>query len=214
METLLNPIEARVLGALIEKQMTTPDYYPLTLVALTAACNQKSNRNPVTTLDEKEIARAILTLRDNRLVWEIAAAGARVMKYKHHLEESFTLSTEQQAILCELMLRGPQTLGELRAHSERLCPLGDSVQTEAVLQSLVEYPGSALAARLPRQAGRREDRYTHLLCGEIVLSPEAVSPSPEPAILAVRAENERLAALETQVADLYRQFAEFKKQFE
>ncbi len=221
MDVLLNQVEARVLGALIEKQITTPDYYPLTLSALTAACNQKSNRNPVTSLAETDVVRAILTLRDKQLAWEVAEAGARVMKYSHNMAGQFTLSDVQLAVLCELILRGPQTGGELRTHCERMHPLGDTAQTEAALQSLMEYPGAPLAARLPREPGRRENRYTHLLCGEAVLQPETLKPPPEAATLTIRAENERLVALEeeiqhlrAEVADLNRQFAGFKKQFE
>lgn len=223
MEALLNPVEARVLGALVEKQITTPAYYPLTLASLTAACNQKSNRNPVSALDEKEVARAVLTLREKHLAWETAEAGARVMKYSHNLEQHFTLSEQQVAVLCELMLRGPQTGGELRTHCERMTALGDSEQTEAVLQSLIDYPETPLAVKLPREPGRRENRYAHLLCGEVVLpdEPAARRPPPEAAIQAVLAENERLDALENavrqlreEVTRLNEQFAEFRKQFE
>jgi uncharacterized protein YceH (UPF0502 family) len=221
MEALLNQVEARVLGALIEKQITTPAYYPLTLAALTAACNQKSNRNPATSLNEQDVARAILTLRDKHLAWETAEAGARVMKYSHNLSQHFEFSDQQLAVVCELMLRGPQTGGELRTHCERMHPLGDIAQTEAVLQSLMNYPNSPLAAKLPREPGRRENRFTHLLCGEVVLPPESLKPQPEPATLAVRAENERFAALEdevqklrTEISDIQRQLAEFSKQFE
>lgn len=221
MEALLNQVEARVLGSLIEKQITTPSYYPLTLASLTAACNQKSNRNPVTALNEQDVARAILTLRDKHLAWETAEAGARVMKYSHNLSQHFEFSDQQLAVVCELMLRGPQTGGELRTHCERMHPLGDIAQTEAVLQSLMNYPNSPLAAKLPREPGRRENRFTHLLCGEVVLPPESLKPQPEPATLAVRAENERFAALEdevqklrTEISDIQRQLAEFSKQFE
>ena len=221
MEALLNQVEARVLGSLIEKQITTPSYYPLTLAALTAACNQKSNRNPATSLNEQDVARAILTLRDKHLAWETAEAGARVMKYSHNLSQHFEFSDQQLAVVCELMLRGPQTGGELRTHCERMHPLGDIAQTEAVLQSLMDYPESPLVAKLPREPGRRENRFTHLLCGEVVLPPESLKPQPEPATLAVRAENERLAVLEeevkqlrTEISDIQRQLAEFSKQFE
>ena len=221
MDALLSQVEARVLGSLIEKQITTPAYYPLTLAALTAACNQKSNRNPVTALNEQDVARAILTLRDKHLAWETAEAGARVMKYSHNLSQHFEFSDQQLAVVCELMLRGPQTGGELRTHCERMHPLGDIAQTEAVLQSLIDYPDSPLATKLPREPGRRENRFTHLLCGEVVLPPESLKPQPEPATLAVRAENERLTTLEdevqklrTEVDALHHQFAEFSKQFE
>jgi hypothetical protein len=221
MNALLNPVEARVLGALIEKQITTPNYYPPTLAALTAACNQKSNRNPVLSLDEKEIARAILTLREKHLVWETAEAGARVLKYSHNLAQHFEFSNQQLAVVCELILRGPQTGGELRTHCERMYALGDSTQTESILQSLIEYPDTPLAVKLPREPGRRENRYAHLLCGEPEMSTEPVVVKPDAAALEVLAENERIAALETEVqqlrsevAELNRQFAEFKTQFE
>lgn len=222
MEALLDPVEARVLGALIEKQITTPSYYPLTLAALTAACNQKSNREPVTALDEKEIARAILILREKHLVWETAEAGARVMKYSHNLAQHVEFSDQQKAVMCELILRGPQTGGELRTHCERMYPLGDSTQTESILQSLIDYPGTPLVIKLPREPGRRENRYAHLLCGEIVLPAATVQPPSEAATLvAVRAENERITSLEnemrqlrTEMADLNRLFAEFKTQFD
>jgi uncharacterized protein YceH (UPF0502 family) len=221
MGALLDPIEARVLGALVEKQITTPAYYPLTLAALTAACNQKSNRNPVLTLDEKTVARAILTLRDKHLAWETAEAGARVAKYSHNLAQQFEFSDQQTAVLCELMLRGPQTGGELRTHCERMVPLGDSEQTESILQSLIEYPDTPLAVKLPREPGRRENRFAHLLCGEPEISTEPVVIKPSAAVLEVLAENERIAVLEqevqqlrSEVAELNRQFAEFKTQFE
>lgn len=222
MDALLNQVEARVLGALVEKQITTPAYYPLTLASLTAACNQKSNRNPVTALDEKDVARAMLTLREKHLAWETAEAGARVMKYSHNLSQHFTFSDQQLAVLCELMLRGPQTGGELRTHCERMVSLGDSEQTDAILQSLIDWPETPLAVKLPREPGRRESRYAHLLCGEVVLPAESTyRPPPEAATQAILAENERLAALEeevqqlrTEVTSLNQQFAEFKKQFE
>jgi uncharacterized protein YceH (UPF0502 family) len=222
MDAYLNPMEARVLGALIEKQITTPTYYPLTLSSLTAACNQKSNRNPVTDLDEKDVARALLTLRDKHLAWETAEAGARVMKYSHNLAQHFALSDQQLAILCELILRGPQTGGELRTRCERMVSLGDSEQTESILQSLIEFPDTPLVIKLPREPGRRENRYAQLLCGDVILATETPQPPAEaPAVMAVRAENERIAALEqevqqlrTEIADLNRQFAEFKTQFE
>jgi uncharacterized protein len=222
MDALLNQVEARALGALVEKQITTPAYYPLTLASLTAACNQKSNRNPVTDLGEKDVARAILTLRDKHLAWETAEAGARVMKYSHNLTQHFSISEQQLAVLCELILRGPQTGGELRTHCERMYPLGDSEQTDAILQSLIGFPDTPLAVKLPREPSRRENRYAHLLCGDVTLSSETPQPPAEaPALVAVRAENERIVALEqevqqlrTEIADLNRQFATFKTQFE
>jgi len=221
MEALLNFVEARVLGALIEKQITTPAYYPLTLASLTAACNQKSNRNPVLNLDEKEVARAVLTLREKHLAWETAEAGSRVMKYSHNMDQQFNFTDQQLAAVCELPLRGPQTVGELRTHCERMHPLGDITQAAEVVQSLIDYPGEPLAVKLPREPGRRENRYAHLLCGEPEIPTEPVIAKPAAAVLEVLAENERIAALEaevqqlrSEVAELNRQFAEFKTQFE
>ncbi|QHI68171.1 YceH family protein [Tichowtungia aerotolerans] len=222
MDALLNPVEARVLGALVEKEITTPSYYPLTLSSLAAACNQKSNRNPVTDLSDKDIARATYSLREKHLAWETAPAGSRVTKFSHNIQQELRLSDEQQAVLCELILRGPQTIGELRTHCERMHPLGDIAQAAEIIQSLVEHPDGALAVKLPREPGRRENRYAHLLCGEPEISEEPPAEiKPAAAVLEVRAENERIAELETQVKDLWsqmselsRQFAEFKEQFD
>ncbi len=221
MDTLLNPVEARVLGALIEKEITTPNNYPLTLTSLTTACNQKSNRCPVTDLTEQEVARALYSLRERNIAWEKAPAGSRVMKYSHDISKMLSLTDQQLAVVCELMLRGPQTIGELRTHCERMHPLGDLSQAAETVQSLVDWPDGPLAVKLPREPGRRENRYAHLLCGEPDISDEPVEVAESPAVAAVRAENERIAELENQVqelwaamADLNRQFAEFKEQFD
>ncbi len=222
MEKLLNPVEARVLGSLIEKQITTPDYYPLTLSSLTNACNQKSNRNPVTDLNEQDVVRAIFGLRDKQMAWERAEAGARVMKYSHDISRTFSFTDPQLAVICELMLRGPQTVGELRTRCERMFPLGNIDEASAVVQSLADYPDGPLVVKLPREPGRRESRYAHLLCGEPEIElMDAPQLQPEAAVLAVRAENERLAELEntvqllrSDVAALTQQFAQFKTQFE
>ena len=221
MDTLLNPVEARVLGALIEKEITTPAYYPLTISSLTAACNQKSNRNPVMDLSEKDIARAIYDLREKNLAWEVAAAGSRVTKYSHNMAQQFTFTDQQLAVMCELMLRGPQTVGELRTHCERMHPLGDIGQAAETIQSLADWPDGSLVVKLPREPGRRENRCAHLLCGEPEIEQHPAAVTPGAAMLEVRAENERIADLENQVkelrseiAGLTRQFAEFKKQFD
>ena len=149
MDAILNDIEARVFGALIEKSITTPDYYPLTLNALVAACNQKNNRDPVMSLDEKSVVRALDAMRDRHLAWQVSAAGSRVFKYKHNLEGRFEWTNEQRGIMCELILRGPQTAGELRTHCERLCSLPEVPQVEIILQGLSEYKDGALVTRLP-----------------------------------------------------------------
>lgn len=221
MDTLLNPVEARVLATLVEKEITTPGSYPLTLTALTTACNQRSNRCPVTDLTEEDTARALYRLRERNIAWEKAPVGSRVMKYSHDISRMLTLTDRQLAVLTELMLRGPQTVGELRTHCERMHPLGDITQAAEVVQSLIDYADSPLAVKLPREPGRRESRYAHLLCGEPDIPDEPVEAKPDSALLAVRAENERIADLEsrvvelkTEMTELKNQFAEFKKQFE
>lgn len=220
MENTLNPIEARVLATLVEKEITTPNNYPLTLTSLTVACNQKSNRNPVTDLTEQEVARALMNMRERNIAWEKAPAGSRVLKYSHDISQWLELSDQQLAVITELMLRGPQTVGELRTHCERMHPLGDISQAAEIIQSLVNWIDGPLVVQLPREPGRRESRYAHLLCGEPEISDEPVKVVESPAVQAVRAENERIAELENQVqelwtgmAELTRQLDEFKEQF-
>jgi len=218
MEMTLSPIEARVLGSLAEKEMTTPEYYPLSLNALTNACNQKTNREPVMTLDETDVVRALDRLRQLGLATQ-SAEGSRVPKYGHNLPGKFRLEPEELAVLTELLLRGPQTVGELRARADRMHPFADLAAVEEVLDELMEKE-PPLAVRLPRQPGRKEHRYAHLLAGEADVE-ESAPATPESATLRVRAENERIAALEGEMADLRAEFeglkremAEFKSQFE
>jgi len=221
MSETLSAVEARILGSLIEKQRTTPDYYPLTLNALTNACNQTSNREPVVTFDEKTVVRGLDSLREKKLVWMVAAAGSRVPKYEQRLTEALALKDPEAAVLCLLMLRGPQTPGELRSRSGRLHEFGNLEDVESVLSALSARP-EPLVASLPRQPGMREIRWAHLLSGEVEWTPpSAAEPRPEPAALEVRQEDERIARLEDDVRalrqtveDLSRQFAEFRKQLE
>ena len=219
MDSILNPVEVRVLGSLIEKQITTPEYYPLTLNALVNACNQLSNRDPVVSFDEKTVARALESLRDKKLAWMVTGIG-RVPKYEQGFGEVFKLAEQEIAVLCVLMLRGPQTVGEIRGRTGRLYEFKELEEVELTLQALMtaERP---LAVKLPRQPGTKESRYAHLLAGEIQIEEREASPRLEPATLEVRQENERLARLEDEVArlraelaDLSQQFIEFKKQFE
>jgi uncharacterized protein YceH (UPF0502 family) len=219
MEMTLNAIEVRVLGCLAEKEMTTPEYYPLSLNALTNACNQKTNREPVMSLDETDIVRALDRLRQLGLATQ-SAEGSRVPKYGHNLPGKFRLEPEELAVLTELLLRGAQTVGELRARADRMHPFADLAAVEEVLEELMgkEPP---LAARLPRQPGRKEHRYTHLLAGEPEVEEAVPVATPEAATLRVRAENERIAALEVEMAALREEFeklkqemTEFKAQFE
>jgi hypothetical protein len=215
----LDVLEIRVLGSLVEKEMATPEYYPLSLNALTNACNQKSNREPVLALEETDVARALERLRHLGLAM-LSAEGGRVPKYRHTLVEKLYLEKGELAILCELLLRGAQTVGELRGRSERLHPLADLAAAEGILQDLMEKE-PPLAVRLPRQPGRKEPRFLHLLGGPPDLDFEAPAPAPESATLRVRAEAEAIAALEAEMAtlraevdDLRREMAAFRAQFE
>jgi uncharacterized protein YceH (UPF0502 family) len=162
----LSPEELRVLGCLVEKQCTTPEYYPLTINALIAACNQKNNRDPVVAYDEATVMRALDRLRERRLAALVSTAGGRAPKYKHLFPETFGLDARDTALMCELILRGPQTAGELRARCERYTPMEGVPETQAALDALAARP-TPLVARLPRQPGQKEPRYAHLLGGPI-----------------------------------------------
>ncbi len=213
MEPMLSLIEARVLACLVEKSIATPEYYPLTLSALAAACNQKSNRDPALQVSEEDIVRALDSLRDRKLAWSVTLAGSRVPKYRHSILDVYPLTPPQLAVLCELMLRGPQTLGELRTHAGRLCPLPGTDDVQAAMQSLMEWTGGPLAAVTPRRVGQREERYTHLLCGAPAVEPATHASVAEPARLIVMSGNDRLAALETKVAAMEDELARLKAQF-
>jgi hypothetical protein len=221
MQIELSTIEARVLGALIEKAVTTPEYYPLTLNGLTAACNQKSNRDPVMALEEKQVVRALDHLREKGLAVQKTLADARVPKYGHTIQQLVELSPAERAALCVLLLRGPQTPGEVRGRTGRLHEFGDLVEVEATLDGLAARPDGPFVVKLPRQPGRREHRYAHLLCGDVEVEAEAATLPSEPATRAVRADDERIAALEQEVAslrdavaELQQRFADFARQFE
>ena len=218
MELQLDEIEARVLGCLVEKDLATPEYYPLTLNALTNACNQKSNRDPVMALEETDVVRALDSLRGKQLAMQ-SAEGVRAAKYCHNLAGRLNLDIEEMAIMAELLLRGPQTVGELRNRAERMCSIGDLAAVEQLLQNLSESE-EPLVVRLPRQPGRKESRFAHLLSGAPNIQ-QGTETFIEPARVNVAAENERIAALETEVAalrdtidKLQQQFQEFKSQFE
>jgi len=219
MEMILNSIETRILGCLIEKELTTPEYYPLSLNALTNACNQKSNRDPVMALEEEEIVHALDALRFKQLV-VVSAEGGRVPKYRHILAEKLGLVPEELALMCELLVRGPQTVGELRTRAERMHSFSELAAVDDVLHELMDRE-QPLITRLARQPGRKESRYAHMLSGEPESAPDECNPPPEAARLRVVAENERIrqleeemAVLRTEVADLRRMVHEFKAQFE
>lgn len=219
METILNDIEVRVLGCLIEKELATPEHYPLTLNALTNACNQKSNRDPVMHLEEADVVRALDALRFKQLAL-ISAEGGRVAKYRHILAEKLRLSPAELAVLAELLLRGPQTVGELRTRAERMHPFSDLAGVEEVLEELMART-PPLVARLPRQPGRKEQRHAHLFSGEPEFTADERVPPPSAECLKVSAGQERIAKLEEKVACLREEVAslrrlveEFKAQFE
>jgi uncharacterized protein len=200
----LTDAEVRVLGSLIEKEITTPDYYPLSLNALVAACNQSSNRNPVVHYDEDTVTQTLDTLREKKLVHLIARGDSRVVKYRHVLYEAMNMGRPDIAALCVLMLRGPQTIGEIRTRSNRLYDFASLEQMETTINGLMATV-PPLVARLSRQAGQKEVRYAHLLSGEVRLSEIEIAPEIEP---------DRISKLEKEVEDLRRDFDEFRKKFE
>jgi uncharacterized protein YceH (UPF0502 family) len=218
MERLLDEIEVRLLGCLIEKDLATPEYYPLTLNALTNACNQKSNRDPVMLLEETDVVRALDSLRQKQMAHQ-SAEGVRAAKYCHNLEGLLQLDPEELAVLAELLLRGPQTVGELRNRAERMCPVGELAEVEELLHNLMERE-EPLIMRLPRQPGRKEHRFAHLLAGTPEIDETSAMPA-EPARLQVAAENDRITRLESQVAalraeldEIHGQLKAFQAQFE
>jgi hypothetical protein len=220
---LLNEVEARVLGALLEKEITTPDYYPLSLNALVNACNQKSNRDPAMNLDDDAVRSALRALHDNSLARSVSAADSRVTKYEHRLQEAFNFDRREAAIFCELLVRGPQTPGELRSRAERMHHFDDLSEVQSALQRLMNRE-PPLVKVLARQPGTKESRYIHLLCGdtEPVTSPaEREAPAARRQSPEVANAGNALPHLETEVAELRRdiadlkeQFAAFRKQFE
>jgi len=217
MDIVLNPTEARVLGALIEKDITTPDYYPLSLNALVNACNQKNNREPVMSLDENAVRDALSGLQEFNLAGPASGADSRVTKYEHRLQEVFNFSRGETAVLCVLLLRGPQTTGELRGRTERMHSFEDLDAVQASLQKLMQRE-PPLAAMLARQPGTKESRYAHLLSGAV---DAATVPDTGHTTATDHADRERIAKLEGQVAALQHEvrelkqlFEEFRKQFE
>ncbi len=216
MNIVLNAAEARVLGSLVEKDITTPDYYPLSLNALINACNQKNNREPVTNFDEETVRLALRNLSDKQLAGMARGAEGRVAKYEHRLQEVYNFTRPETAILCVLLLRGPQTPGELRGRTERMHRFEDLDEVLSGLQQLMRRE-PPLAKALGRRPGTKEIRYAHLLSGDV----EAWEPPAETASSSPSADAERLiqleeqvAALHSEVAELKQQMAEFRKQFE
>jgi hypothetical protein len=214
----LTPVEARVLGALIEKEITTPEYYPLSLNALINACNQRSNREPVMDLDEEAVRQALHGLEDDALAGRTRTSdGGRVTKYEHWLGEAFNFSRPETALICVLLLRGPQTPGELRGRTERMHRFEEITDVLAGLQKLMEREPS-LAVVLPRQPGTKESRYAHLLSGPVeaaALAQPAYAPAYTPTFSGDPADQDgRLAQLEATVAQLKQELEALRKRFD
>ena len=202
----LSPLEARVIGVLIEKQLTTPDYYPLTLNALLAGCNQKSNRHPVMNATEGEVQMALDALKRRTLVMDSYGASGRVMRYAHNLPKVLDLGQAITALMAALMLRGPQTPGELRTGSERLYRFADLSSVEAYLEDMATRPAGALVTKLPKQPGAREHRWAHLLSGPVEAeAASAASSDQEEAVT-----TGELAALKSNVAQLQDEVTELR----
>jgi uncharacterized protein YceH (UPF0502 family) len=219
MDLHLTEIEARVLGSLIEKDITTPDYYPLSLNALINACNQKNNRDPVMTLDEPAVRDALASLQEKRLAGPAGGADSRVTKFEHRLQEVFNFDRREIAIVCVLLLRGPQTPGELRGRTDRMYHFDALDDVVSTLDRLAQREPS-LARVLPRQPGTKESRYTHLFSGEPAIDMQAYSPIDD-SNQRTAGSSDRVQRLEDEVAqlrqeltDVQRQLAEFRKQFE
>ena len=207
---ILNEVECRVLGALIEKDITTPDYYPLSLNALVNACNQKNNRDPVMNLDENAVRDALYTLQQKRLAGPAGGADSRVTKYEHRIQEVFNFTRAETAVMDVLLLRGPQTPGELRGRTERMFRFEELSDVQATLQKLGQREPS-LVKMLPRQPGTKESRYAHLLAGDV----EGWEPPAESrAAAGTSADEERVTRLENEVAELRREVADLKQQME
>jgi uncharacterized protein YceH (UPF0502 family) len=211
MEFRLTETEVRVLGSLIEKDITTPEYYPLSLNALVNACNQKTNRDPVMQLDEEAVRDALDGLQEQRMAGPARGADSRVAKYEQRLQEVFNFTRAEIAVLCVLLLRGAQTPGELRGRAERMHRFEVLEDVQSALQKLMQRE-PPLAKVLPRQPGTKESRYAHLFAGDVV--EEEVPVRAGAAVERNPAEAERIARLEEEVADLQREVAEVKNQLE
>jgi uncharacterized protein YceH (UPF0502 family) len=221
MDSVLDPAELRVVGALAEKALATPDYYPMTFNGLVAACNQKTGRDPVMALGDDEVARALDSLMRRGLAGTSSGAGSRVTKYRHLLDHHFGLDEAETAALAVLVLRGPQTVGEVRGRTGRMHEFATLEDAEATLRALAERE-EPLVTELPVQPGRKEARWAHLLAGEPeVEAEEGPAPALSPAMQAARSEGDRIAALEERVEALEDElqkvraaFRDFRSQFE
>jgi len=207
---LLDPVEVRVLGALIEKEATTPEYYPLSINALVNACNQKSNRDPVVNYDDDTVEDALASLRDKKLALLNSGSG-RVNKFSQRISETLNLGRRESAILCILLLKGPQTLGEIKDRCDRMFSFGSLEEVDSVLERLNNWPGGGLAKKLSRQPGQKEARYSHLLAGEPVVELERAASRVDSSD---QQQPSRLSQLESEVGELRSELAELKRRFD
>lgn len=227
MEPQLGPVEQRVLGSLIEKALTTPEYYPLTLKALRNACNQKSNRSPVMSLDEDDVFIAISSLRRKGLVESVYADGSRVERFRHLFTELFPVTTKQLAVVCELLIRGPQTPGELNSRCRRMTHFASSADAEGELNKLADMPRGAMVIKLPRKPGQKDSRWTHLFSDpeesltEVHEQPAASAapssgsrPADGRSTLLKKTDNERILHLEHQVESMRREIRALSERFD
>ncbi len=215
MEMELTPVEVRILGCLIEKEMATPEYYPLTLNALVNACNQKSNRQPAMALGEAAVENALYALRTgHRLAVEVTSTASRVAKYRHNFAAHWNFSPAKMAILCELLVRGPQTPGDLRAHASRLHPLADTHEVEEILRGLETHADGPFVTHLPREPGQRERRWAHLFAGEPQLPVTEEQPQATGRIDRMEALEQEVAALRGELDGLKAAFEAFRRDFE
>ena len=219
MDILLSDVETRVLGSLVEKELTTPEYYPLSLNALVNACNQKSNRDPLMNLDEEAVREALRTLDKKGLAGPADNMVSRVSKYEHRLQEAYNFTRHEIAILSELLLRGPQTPGELRSRADRMHKFEDLGIVQSTLQRLLKRE-PPLVTVLARQPGTKEARYAHLLSGEVEAPPQnsaaagISAPGGASGGERIARLEDQVATLQSEVADLKQQLGEFRKQFE
>ncbi len=195
--------EARIIGSLIEKEFTTPEYYPLTINSLTNACNQKSSRNPVVSFDEILVEIEVQKLRDKALISKVTGPELRVPKYRQIFTQHYNLTKPQTAVLCVLLLRGAQTIGEIKGRCYRIYEFMDLAETEEVLEGLIKIENGPFVIKLPKELGK-ENRYTHLFCGEPLLSEQIKEPSI----------NERLASIEKEVDTIKEMYSSLKTEFE
>ncbi len=210
MELQLNAVEQRVLGCLMEKEMATPEYYPLTLNALVNACNQKNNRSPVMALSSETAAQTLYELRaEHKLAVEVSSSGSRVLKYRHCIADHWNFTPAETALLCELLVRGPQTPGDLRAHASRLHPLADSAEVEELLSRLADREDGPFVVQLEKEPGKRERRWAHLLAEPP--APSEIPADPPAAQSAIPAREDRIQMLENEISGLRRELAEMKE---